>query len=382
MKIITAIDSFKGSLNSVEAGEAIKSGILSVYPDAHVQIVPIADGGEGTVNALVTGMNGQEETLTITGPLNDSVNATYGILPESQTAIIEIAQASGLVLVPKAKRNPMHTTTYGVGELIKAAIQKGCRHFIIGLGGSATNDAGIGMLQALGFEFYNGANLPVGIGGHALNEIKSIKTTHALSELSECTFSIACDVVNPLYGRNGAAYIYGPQKGATPEIVSELDQGLINFSEIVKKERNLDVAQTPGAGAAGGLGYAFLSFLNAKLESGIDIIIRETKFKQHVKDADFVITGEGCLDHQTAMGKAPIGITKIAKQTNAKVIALAGNVSDDAVACNEAGIDAYFSIQPAPTTLKNAMKKEVAAKNIKNTTRQIFHLIKATKSTE
>lgn len=379
MKVIIAIDSFKGSLTSNEAGQAIKEGILSVYHDAEVKIIPVADGGEGTVEALVLGMNGQLEQIMVTGPLDDKVKANYGVLPESKTAIIEMAQASGLTLISQELRNPLNTTTYGVGEVIKEAINKGCRNFVVGIGGSATNDAGVGMLQALGFEFYNEAGELVGTGGRVLNEIKSIKVENAMKELAECTFKIACDVDNPLYGTNGAAHIYGPQKGATPEIVKELDCGLVNFSEVVKVALNKDIANTPGAGAAGGLGYGFMAFLNGNLQSGVDIIIEATKLDEAVADADFLITGEGRLDHQTAMGKAPIGITKIGKKHGAKVIALAGCISDDAKTCNIEGVDAYFGIQPGAISLEDAMNIENAAKNLRNTAEQTFRLIKTVK---
>jgi len=380
MKIVIAIDSLKGSLSSYEAGQAIKEGILTVYREAAVQVVPLADGGEGTVDALTQGMGGTKETLWVTGPINEKVEASYGILSESKTAIIEMAQASGLPLVPVALRNPLHTTTYGVGEIIKEAIQKGCRHFVVGIGGSATNDAGVGMLQALGFKFFDAKGEEVGTGGQVLNKIASIKTDQKLPELEDCTFKIACDVHNPLYGLNGAAHIFGPQKGATSEIIEELDRGLRNFSEVVKRELNQDIALVEGVGAAGGLGYGFLGFLNAELESGVKIIMKETKLEEHLVNADFVITGEGRLDHQTAMGKAPIGVAKLAKKQRVKVIALAGSVTDDATTCNREGIDAYFSIQTKPVTLQEAMTKNLATKNIKSTTVQIFNLIKALES--
>lgn len=313
MKILISIDSLKGSLSSIEAGNAIKKGILKVKEDAQVKILPLADGGEGTVDALVQGMNGKKETIEVTGPIAKKVDATYGLLKNTSTAIIEIAQASGLTLVPTELRNPLYTTTYGVGEIIKEAINKGYRNFIVGIGGSATNDAGIGMLQALGFEFYDKNNKLVGLGGKVLNEIRHIKIENRLKELDECKFKIACDVNNPLFGKNGAAYIYGSQKGATSEIIEELDNGLRNFSKVVKNYLSKDVANVEGAGAAGGLGFAFLAFLNSKLESGIKIILEEIKLEEELKDADFVITGEGRLDNQTAMGKAPIGVAKLAK---------------------------------------------------------------------
>ncbi|MDV8111845.1 MAG: glycerate kinase [Paraclostridium bifermentans] len=380
MKIVISIDSLKGSLTSIEAANAIKKGILSVDNKSDVVIMPLADGGEGTVEALVQGMNGEEKVISVTGPINEKVNATYGILKETNTAIIEMAQASGLPLVPAELRNPLNTTTYGVGEIIKEAIEKGCRNFIVGIGGSATNDCGVGMLQALGFEFYDENDNLVGLGGKVLNQIKRIKTDNKLKELDECNFKIACDVNNPLYGENGAAYIYGPQKGATKEIVKELDKGLKNFAEVVKKDLGKDIAHIEGAGAAGGLGFGFLGFLNSKLESGIKIILDEIKLEEVVKDADIVITGEGRLDNQTAMGKAPIGVAKLAKKHGAKVIAIAGCTTPDAVKCNEEGIDAYFSIVNKAMTIDEAMKKENATQNMIETTIQIFNLIKAVKN--
>lgn len=380
MKIVISIDSLKGSLTSIEAANAIKKGILSVDNKSDVVIMPLADGGEGTVEALVQGMNGEEKVISVTGPINEKVNATYGILKETNTAIIEMAQASGLPLVPAELRNPLNTTTYGVGEIIKEAIEKGCRNFIVGIGGSATNDCGVGMLQALGFEFYDENDNLVGLGGKVLNQIKRINTDNKLKELDECNFKIACDVNNPLYGENGAAYIYGPQKGATEEIVKELDKGLKNFAEVVKNDLGKDIAHIEGAGAAGGLGFGFLGFLNSKLESGIKIILDEIKLEEVVKDTDIVITGEGRLDNQTAMGKAPIGVAKLAKKHGAKVIAIAGCTTPDAVKCNEEGIDAYFSIVNKAMTIDEAMKKENATQNMIETTIQIFNLIKAVKN--
>ncbi|MGL5650859.1 MAG: glycerate kinase family protein [Paraclostridium sp.] len=380
MKIVISIDSLKGSLTSIEAANAIKKGILSVDNKSDVVIMPLADGGEGTVEALVQGMNGEEKVISVTGPINEKVNATYGILKETNTAIIEMAQASGLPLVPAELKNPLNTTTYGVGEIIKEAIEKGCRNFIVGIGGSATNDCGVGMLQALGFEFYDENDNLVGLGGKVLNQIKRIKTDNKLKELDECNFKIACDVNNPLYGENGAAYIYGPQKGATKEIVKELDKGLKNFAEVVKKDLGKDIAHIEGAGAAGGLGFGFLGFLNSKLESGIKIILDEIKLEEVLKDADIVITGEGRLDNQTAMGKAPIGVAKLAKKHGAKVIAIAGCTTPDAVKCNEEGIDAYFSIVNKAMTIDEAMKKENATQNMIETTIQIFNLIEAVKN--
>ena len=374
MKVVIAIDSLKGSLSSIDAAKAIKKGILSVC-DAEVVIKPLADGGEGTVEALITGMNGVTKKITVTGPLFDKVDCIYGQLPESKTAIIEMSAAAGITLVPDALKNPMNTTTYGVGEIIKDAINDGYRKFIIGIGGSATNDCGIGMLQALGFEFYNDKHQPVGADGKSVADIQSISMEHSLPELKECTFSIACDVNNPLFGPNGASYVYGPQKGATPELVKILDDGLMHFSGRVKELLGKDNADIPGTGAAGGMGYAFITFLNATLKSGIEIILNEIDLESDVKDADIVITGEGRLDCQTAMGKAPIGVAKLAKKYGAIVLAFAGSTTPDAEKCNEEGIDAYFDIVNSIMTLEEAIDPNNAALNMERATKQVFRLI-------
>ena len=372
MKVVIAIDSLKGSLSSVDAGNAIKEGVLEVCPDAEVVVKPLADGGEGTIEALVQGMKGIEYKIEVHGPLGKKVTASYGIIEEGEkTAIIEMAQAAGITLVSKQERNPLYTTTYGVGEIIKDAIHRGCRKFIVGIGGSATNDAGVGMMQALGYKFYDVDGNLLGLGGQILDKIHRIDQTEALKELSECSFKVACDVDNLLYGKNGASYIYGPQKGATEEIVKILDNGLINLSKVV----NNTYENTPGAGAAGGLGYGFMTFLGGKLESGIDIILKEINLEEGIKDADVVVTGEGRLDAQTIMGKAPIGVAKLAKKYSKKVIALGGSLTNDAYKVNEHGIDAVFSIVNEPMTLEKAMESEVAKFNLKMTAKQIFNLM-------
>ncbi len=376
MKVVVAIDSLKGSLSSMEAGTAIKEGILSVC-DAQVVVKPLADGGEGTVDALLAGLGGKRIELEVTGPLGQKVSCYYGILEDNQTAVLEMAAAAGIHLVPKDSLNPLHTSTYGVGEMIKDAIKRGCRNFIIGIGGSATNDGGLGMLQALGYEFFDSEGRPVGPTGGELAKISSLSLTGALKELSDCSFRIACDVTNPLYGPNGASHVFGPQKGATPVIVALLDHGLKNYSEVVKGHLGKDNAAVPGTGAAGGLGYAFLTFLNANLESGISIILKETKLEEDIKDANFVITGEGKLDFQTAMGKAPIGVAKLAKQYGKKVIAFAGGITKEAGKCNEEGIDAYFSILQLPMSVEQAMEYETARANMVSGSAQVFRLIKA-----
>lgn len=376
MTIVVAIDSLKGSLSSIDAGKAIAQGIRRVS-DAQVIIKPLADGGEGTVEALVMGMEGTYQSILVTGPLGQKVEARYGLLASSQTAIIEMSSAAGITLVPNALRNPMHTTTYGVGEIINDAIEKGCRHFIVGIGGSATNDGGIGMLQALGFEFLDANGDPIGYGAQGLSALAEIKVDHVNPKLIECDFKIACDVVNPLCGEKGCSYVYGPQKGADADMVSRMDQVMLNYSQLVTKHTGKDCANVEGAGAAGGMGYAFISFLKAQLQSGIQIVLEETALEQEIMKADIVITGEGRLDFQTAMGKAPIGVAKLAKKYNKMVIAFSGAVTEDAKRCNDEGIDAYFPILRSITTLEQAMQPEIAASNLADTAEQVFRLVKA-----
>ena len=368
MKIIIAIDSFKGSLSSKEAGEAIKTGILRVVPDADVVISPLADGGEGTVETLVEALGGSLETVRVKGPLFQEVEAHYGILSESEKfqaeiksdthwetlpenpskahseapsetdsqyspndgklAIMEMSQASGITLVAPEKRNPLKTGSYGVGEMILDAYHKGCRRFLIGIGGSATNDGGIGMLSALGFRFSkeNGEEIcPIGEG---LKDLARIDATSVPKGLLHCSFQIACDVENPLYGENGASLVYGFQKGGNKELLSQMDLWMKRYSELVKEYNPAANPEAPGSGAAGGLGFAFRSFLQGELKSGVSLILEETKLSEKMQGADLVITGEGRLDEQSSMGKAPIGVAKLAKAQGIPVIAFAGAVSE------------------------------------------------------
>ena len=379
MKIVIATDSLKGSLTSLEAGQAITQGIHRAIPDAEVIVRPIADGGEGTVEALVLGMNGKEVTVTVTGPLGTPVECTYGILEEQNTAIIEMSGAAGITLVPLPDRNPLHTTTYGVGDVIKDAIQRGCRHFIVGIGGSATNDGGMGMLQALGYGFLDQNGRQVSFGAQGLKDLSIITDTNVIPELKECTFRIACDVTNPLCGERGCSAVYGPQKGATPAMIQEMDQWLGNYAALAAKTFPKANALYPGTGAAGGMGFAFLTFTNAVLESGIQIILDETHLEDYIKDADIVVTGEGRLDGQTVMGKAPIGVAQIAQKYNKTVIAFSGCVTEDATLCNDAGVDAFFPILRSVVTLEEAMSREMAEKNMIATAEQVFRLIKVCK---
>lgn len=378
MKIIAAIDSFKGSLSSIEAGEAVREGILDIFEDAEVVIKPIADGGEGTVDALIRGMNGTEHKILVTGPMGEPVEARYGIVSET-TAVMEMAAAAGITLVPREERNPVKAGTYGVGEMIAAAIGQGCRSFLIGIGGSATNDCGMGMLQALGYRFQDCHGCTVPPIAEGLKDIVEVDDTGVIPELKECCFRIACDVKNPLCGPDGASFVYGPQKGAGPVMVRQLDEALAGFAKVTARFIGKDLSEEAGTGAAGGLGYAFLAYLNGKLEPGIDIVLDTIGLEEDVKTADIVITGEGRLDAQTVMGKAPAGVARLAKRYGCTVVALAGGIAEDAQACNQNGIDAYFPILQTVCTLEEAMEKENARKNMVSTVRQIFRLVKTVK---
>ena len=376
MKKVIAIDSLKGSLSSLEAGSAISEGIHNIYPDAEIMVRPLADGGEGTVEALASGMNGRLEKIRVTGPLGEPVDAVYGILNDSKTAIIEMSAAAGITLVNEKDRNPLNTTTYGVGEMIHDAIRKGCRHFIVGIGGSATNDGGIGMLQALGYEFLNKDGKQVSFGARGLKDIVQIVDTNVIPGLQDCTFKIACDVTNTLCGEQGCSAVYGPQKGATPAMIIQMDKWLAYYAKLTREKYPKANMNQAGTGAAGGLGFAFLSYTNATLESGIKIILEETKLELFVEQADLVITGEGRLDGQTILGKAPIGVAHLAKKYGKKVIAFSGCVTDEAVVCNEHGIDAFFPILRNVIPLQDAMNPENARKNMIFTVEQVFRLIK------
>lgn len=379
MKTVIAIDSLKGSLSSMEAGYAIAEGIKRADSNAETIVRPLADGGEGTVDALVEGMNGTAQTVTVSDPLGRPISAVYGIIEESMTAIMEMSAAAGITLVTDAERNPLNTTTYGVGEMIKDAIEKNCREFIIGIGGSATNDGGIGMLQALGFGLLDKDGNQVSYGAKGLKDITTITSDNSLPQLKDCVFHIACDVNNPLCGAKGASAVYGPQKGADAAMVADMDKWLGDFAALTNEQYNKTVSkETPGTGAAGGLGFAFLAYLNGSLEPGVDLILTQTKLEEYIKDADVVVTGEGRLDFQTAMGKAPIGVAKLAKKYNKPVLAFAGSVTKDAVECNKNGIDAFFPILRGICTLEDAMKTENAQQNMIDTVEQAFRLLKLT----
>ena len=383
MKVAIAIDSFKGSLSSVAAGNAAAEGVRRVFPDAECWVRPLADGGEGTVDALVAGLGGELKRVTVTGPAGKSVTAKYGLLPNG-VAVMEMAEAAGITLVSGAEKDPRYTTTYGVGEMILDAVRNGAKTFVIGIGGSATNDGGAGMLQALGFRLLDADGHDIPRGGAALAKLARIEAK-AKGEgeqwnVSSCSFRIACDVKNPLCGPSGASAVFGPQKGATPEMVRELDAALANFSRVTSSSSvsgdSSDDSLFPGAGAAGGLGFAFKAFLGAELVPGVDLILGETRLEDFVRDADVVITGEGRLDGQTVMGKAPIGVARLAKKYGKPVLAFSGILGDGAEAVNAAGIDAYFPILRKLITPAEALDVRNAAANLTATVEQVFRILK------
>lgn len=374
MKVVIAIDSLKGSLSSMEAGMAIKDGVLAAKPDAKVVVKPLADGGEGTTDALIEGMNGERIDLTVTGPMHTPVDAYYGYLKDTNTAVMEMASAAGITLVPDSEKNPLLATSYGVGEMINDAIQRGCRNFIIGIGGSVTNDGGIGMLKALGVRFLDENGEDAGEGGQALAKVARIDVSGINPLLKECHIQVACDVNNPLCGENGSTYVYGPQKGVTEDMKKTLDEAMAHFARVTSESLENDYMNTPGAGAAGGLGFAFLAYVGATLTPGIELILDAVGLEDELSGADVVVTGEGRLDFQTAMGKAPVGVAKLAKKYNARVVAFAGSVTKEATACNKEGIDAFFPILRGVCTLADAMDPVNARNNMIATVEQVFRL--------
>lgn len=355
MRVVVAPDSYKGSLSAVAVAKAMEEGILSVFPAAEVKKVPIADGGEGTVEALVLATGGRVVTESVTGPLGDKVTACWGLLGDGETAVIEMAAASGLTLVPKDKRNPRITTTYGTGELVKAALDKGIRKLVIGIGGSATNDGGTGLARALGVRFLDAAGRDLPEGGAALAALARIDVAGIDPRLKDTQIMVACDVDNPLCGPRGASAVYGPQKGASPEIVAELDAALAQFAKVAHEATGKDVALCPGAGAAGGLGVGLMFFTAAELRPGVEIVLEATGFAALVKEADLVITGEGNTDFQTAHGKAPVGVAKVAKQFGVPTVCLSGGLGKGADDVLAQGIDGLMSIVPHPMALEECM---------------------------
>lgn len=376
MKYITvAVDSFKGSLTSYQVACAVEQGFKKVFPDCIINKVSIADGGEGTVDALVQTLDGCFVSVEVADPLMRPVLAKYGVINEGKTAVIEMSAASGLPLLLESERNPLKTTTYGTGEMIADALKRGCRDFLVGIGGSATNDAGVGMLRALGFKFYDRDGKLLYGGGQILEQIAVIDSSNVMPELKESEFTVACDVTNPLYGPNGAAYIFAPQKGATAAMVEQLDLGLKNFAGVVQRDLGVDIANLPGAGAAGGLGGALKAFMGATLERGIDMVLNAMHFNRIIADSELVITGEGRLDKQTVMGKAPSGVMQVAKSMGIPTIAIGGAVID-CPELYESGFAAIIPIVPKPMDLAVAMEYGVAMENVERTSEQIAKLLK------
>lgn len=357
MHIIIAPDSFKGSLSAVGVANAMERGIKRVFPEAKIYKLPIADGGEGTVEALVMATKGSVVTEHVMGPLQEDTAACFGILGDGKTAVIEMAAASGLPLVPIKRRDPRFTTTYGTGQLIKAALDKGIRKLIIGIGGSATNDGGVGMAQALGVKFLDEDGVELKLGGIHLSQLQQIDCRGMDPRLLETEISVACDVENPLCGPAGASAVYGPQKGATDEMVKELDAALLHFSRVASQAMGKDAAMLPGAGAAGGLGAGLLYFTKAQLQPGTEIILNTMAFENLLPGAAFVLTGEGCTDYQTAFGKAPVGIAKLAKQYDVPTICLSGGLGKDYQAVYNEGVAAAASMVPGPLSLAECMDR-------------------------
>ncbi|MFA3759309.1 glycerate kinase [Yersinia sp. 2466 StPb PI] len=369
MKIVIAPDSYKESLSALDVAVQIEAGFRTQFPDAQYIKLPVADGGEGTVEAMVSATTGRIIQVNVTGPLGDEVAAFYGISGDEKSAFIEMAAASGLELVPPELRNPLKTTSYGTGELICNALDQGVKHIIIGIGGSATNDGGAGMVQALGVKLLDKQGKQIGFGGGKLAELDVIDISGLDPRIKQCQIDVACDVTNPLTGSEGASAIFGRQKGATPEMVSQLDDGLQHYAGIIKRYLDIDVDQVEGAGAAGGLGAALLAFCGATLSPGIDIVTDALGLDALVRDATFVITGEGRIDSQTIHGKVPIGVARVAKRYNKPVIGIAGSLTDDVDVVYEHGLDAVFSVIYSICTLEQALDN--AAANVFMTARNI-----------
>jgi glycerate kinase len=374
MRIVIAPDSYKESLTALEVATEIEAGFREIFPEAEYLKLPMADGGEGTVAAMVAATGGTLVEVEVTGPLGNPVTACYGLTGDGKTAVIEMAAASGLDLVAPNLRNPLITTTFGTGELIKAALDEGARRLIIGIGGSATNDGGAGMLQALGVILQDQAGRPLGFGGGQLANLERIDLSSMDPRLKTCRIEVACDVNNPLTGPKGASAVFGPQKGATPEMVAELDANLCHYAALINRDLGQHVASVPGAGAAGGMGAALLAFLGAKLRPGIEIVMEAVGLENYVEEADLVITGEGRIDSQTVNGKTPIGVARMAKRYGKPVIGIAGCLASDAAVVHGHGIDAVFSVLCQAGTVEEALRN--AALNVRTASRNIAATLK------
>lgn len=370
-KIVIASDSFKGTMDSINVCNIVEEGIKNIRPEINTVTIPIADGGEGTVDAFLNAIGGKKVTKTVTGPLFDKIEASYGILDDG-SAVIEMAQASGLPLV-EGRENPLKTTTYGTGELIRDALEKGCKKIVIGIGGSATNDGGVGMAAALGVKFLQEDNTEIDLTGEGLGSLATIDTSNLNAEISDCQFIVACDVDNPLYGENGAAYIFAPQKGADKEMVKLLDENLKHYAGIVNRDLEINLQKYKGSGAAGGLGAGLVAFVNAELKSGINILLDAVDFDNLIVDADLIITGEGKIDGQSLRGKVPVGIADRAIKYHKPVIAIVGAIGDETDALYERGISSIFSINQRPEAFEIA--KNYSEENLLKTTESIIRLV-------
>ncbi|WP_042345171.1 glycerate kinase family protein [Bacillus massiliigorillae] len=381
MKIVVATDSFKGSLSSLQVGQEIKQGIINSAPHANVEIVGIADGGEGTVEVLLHANGGERVNVSVHDPLMNIIEASYAVISVrgEDCVIIESAQSTGLNLVPLQSRNPLNTNSFGLGELIKDALAKGYRKFYLTLGGSATNDAGIGMLQALGWKFFDEKGEVIGISRNPLVRVEDFNDSQVMSELKECTFTVMSDVTNPFYGEQGAVQIFSRQKGATREQMILLEAAMFKFAKLIEKKYKRNVQDVKGAGAAGGLGGALASMLDANIQSGIDLIINMVGLEGKIKEADLIITGEGSLDGQSVMGKVPVGVAKLAKKHHKVVIGIAGRIDTELHELNQY-LDAVFSIQTECRNLADAMSQQVTSKQLQITTEQIIRLVQAISS--
>lgn len=374
MKILVAPDSYKGSLMAEEVASVMEQAIMEVLPCAEVMKLPLADGGEGTAQAIVDATKGQIVHCDVIGPLGEVVTAKYGRFGDGETAIIEMAAASGWMLVPRERLNPMETTTYGTGQLIKAAMDAGCRKIIVGLGGSATNDGGVGMAQALGVRFLDEEGKEIRGGGGQLSKIHRIDMSGLDPRIAECELVAASDVTNPLCGPDGASYVFGPQKGATPEMARCLDEGLLHLGQCIRDQLGLDIVDMKGAGAAGGLSGGLVAFLGARMSRGIDIVLEAVRFEEMVKQVDLVITGEGCTDAQTAYGKTPVGVARLAKKYGKPVICISGAIIVEEVeSLYDLGLDIIVGASQSPMTLDAAMAN--APILLKNAVRSVVRAV-------
>ena len=373
MKILVAPQEFKGSISALSVAEAAETGVMRVFPEAEVVLCPVADGGDGTLETLVEVSGGEVRTCSVQNPIGETITAQWGAMGDGVTAVIEMARTSGLALLSLDERDPLNSSTFGLGQAILEALNQGFRKFIVGIGGSATNDAGAGMAQALGATLLNAEEKSIPFGGAALADLRSIDISKMDTRIENSQFMVACDVSNPLTGDEGASAVYGPQKGATPEMVAQLDNALLNFAEIVKKDIGKNVSEISGAGAAGGLGAGMLAFMGAELKAGVDIVLETVQLREKLSDVDLVITGEGGMDFQTVYNKAPIGVARIAGEFNIPTIAIAGLLGQNFTVVHDHGIRAATSIVDGPISLEESSER--ASELISNSVEESLRFI-------